>query len=48
MKRLRQWLSGSEFKTGRQEMPGLIPGRACQPSRSEFSIASSETRVNKG
>ena len=25
------------LKTGRREVPGLNPGRACRPSRSEFS-----------
>ena len=27
-------------------MPGSNPGRACRPSRSEFSVVFSETRVN--
>ena len=33
-------------KTGRREVPGSNPGRACRSSRSEFSVAFSETRVN--
>ena len=33
-----QWPSGSELKAGRQEVPGWIPGHACRPSRSEFSL----------
>ena len=36
------------LKTGRQEMLGPNPGRACRPSRSEFSVVFSETRVNTG
>ena len=36
------------LKTGRWEGPGLNPGRACPPSRSEFSVVFSETRVNTG
>ena len=32
--------------TGRREVPGSNPGRACLPSRSEFSVVFSETRVN--
>ena len=34
------------LKTGRREVPGSIPGRACRPSRSEFSVVFSKTRVN--
>ena len=30
------------------EVPGSIPGHAWQPSRSEFSVVFSETRVNTG
>ena len=33
-----RWLSVSAFKTGRRGVPDLIPGRACQPSRSEFTV----------
>ena len=36
------------LKTGRREVPGSNPGRACQPTRSEFSVVFSETRVNMG
>ena len=36
------------LKTGRQEVPGPNPGRACRPSSSEFSVVFSETRVNTG
>ena len=43
-----QWQSGSALKTGRREMPGSIPGRACRPSRSEFSVVFFETRVKTG
>ena len=41
-----QWPSGSTLKTGRRKVPGSIPGRACRPSRSEFSVIFSETRLN--
>ena len=36
------------LETGRREVPGSNPGRACRPSRSEFSVVFSETRVNTG
>ena len=36
------------FKTGRREVQGSIPGRACRPSRSEFSAVVSEIRLNRG
>ena len=36
------------LKTGRREVPDSIPGRACRPNRSEFSVVFSETRVNTG
>ena len=36
------------LKTDRRKVTGLNPGRACQPSRSEFSVVFSETRVNTG
>ena len=36
------------LKTGRREVPGSNPGRGCRPSRSEFSVVFSETRVNTG
>ena len=36
------------LKTGRRGVPGSNPGRAGQPSRSEFSLVFFETRVNKG
>ena len=42
--RPHQWPSSS----GRQEVPGSIPGRPCRPNRSEFSVVFSETRVNTG
>ena len=35
------------LKTGRREVSGSNPGRACRPSRSEFSVVFSETRVNE-
>ena len=31
------------LKTGRREVPGSNPGRACRPNRSEFSVVFSET-----
>ena len=34
--------------TGRREVPGSIPGRACRISRLEFSLVFSEIRVNLG
>ena len=42
--------SGREvtLKTGRWKLPGSNPGRAGRPSRSDFSVVFSETRVNKG
>ena len=43
-----QWLSCIALKAGRQEVPGSIPGRACQPSHSEFYVVFSETRTNMG
>ena len=36
------------LKSGRREVPGSIPDHACRPSRSEFSVVFSETRVNTG
>ena len=36
------------LRTGRREVPGSNPGRACRPSHSEFSVVFSETRVNTG
>ena len=36
------------LKSGRREVPGSNTGRACRPSRSEFSVAFSESRVNTG
>ena len=36
------------LKTGRREVPGSNLGRGCRPSRSEFSVVFSETRVNTG
>ena len=36
------------LRTREREMPGSNPGRACRPSRSEFSVVFSETRVNTG
>ena len=33
-------------QAGRREVAGSIPGRACRPSRSEFSVVFSETRIN--
>ena len=42
-----QWFSDT-LKTGRRKVPGSIPGRACRPSRSEFSMVFSETSKNTG
>ena len=39
---LHMWWSGFVLKTGRHEVPGLIPSRACPPSHSEFSIIFSQ------
>ena len=36
------------LEIGRREVPGSSPGRACRPSRSEFSVVFSENRVNMG
>ena len=36
------------LKTGRRQVPGSDPGRACRLSRSEFSVAFSENYVNTG
>ena len=41
-----QWRSGSALKAGRQVVPSSFPGLAYRPSRSEFSMVFSETRVN--
>ena len=41
-------LCGSALKTGRREVPGSIPARACRPNYSEFSVVFSETRLNTG
>ena len=43
-----QWWSGSAHKTGRREVPGSIPNRACRPNSSEFSVIFSEIRANTG
>ena len=43
-----KWRSSTAFKTGRREVQGSNPSRACRPSRSEFSLFFSETRVSKG
>ena len=40
-----QWLRS---KASRREVPGSFLGHACRPSRSEFSVVFSETRVNTG
>ena len=36
------------LKTRRQKVPGSNPGNSCRPSRLEFSVVFSETRVNTG
>ena len=36
------------LKTGRREVPGANPGRACRPSRSVFFGVFSETSVKTG
>ena len=43
---LHQWQNGNAQY--RRLVPGSNPGRACRPSRSEFSVVFSETRVNTG
>ena len=40
--------SAVTLKTGRREVQGSNPGRACRPSCSEFSVVFSETCVNTG
>ena len=37
-----------EIETGRREVPGSIPGRACRPSRSEITVVFSKIRLNTG
>ena len=37
---------GVTLKTGRRELPGSNPGCACRPSRSEFIVVFSKTRLN--
>ena len=44
--RPHQWRSGSALNIARREVPGPIPGHACRPSRSVFSVVFAETRVN--
>ena len=44
----QQWPYDSALKTGRRQLPGSILDHACRPSRSEFSLVFSETRVNTG
>ena len=41
-----KWLSGSALKTGRGEVPGSIPCRACRLSDSELSVVFYETHLN--
>ena len=36
------------LKTGRRDVPGSNLGRACRLSLSDFSVVSSEVRVNTG
>ena len=43
-----QWRNGSTLKAGRREVPDSIPSRACRPSRLDFYVIFSETRVNTG
>ena len=47
LKEPHQWQPVT-LKTGRWEVPGSNPGRACRPSRSEFSVVFSETSINVG
>ena len=45
----RPWLHQRlRSKTGRREVSGSFLSRSCRPSRSEFSVVFSETRVNTG
>ena len=50
LQRLRphQWWNDSALKIGRWEVSNSIPYRAYRLSRSEFSMAFSETAVNTG
>ena len=34
------------FETDRREMLSSIPGHVCRPSRSEFTLVFSESRIN--
>ena len=43
-----QWHSGNAQKLEDERCPGSNPGRTCRPSRSEFSMVFSETRINAG
>ena len=43
---LHQRPSDSALKSGKREVPGSIPGRACRPSCLEFSVVFSETHKN--
>ena len=46
---VRPWLHQQlRSKTGRREVPGSFLGHACGPSRSEFSVVFSKTRINTG
>ena len=46
MHTLHQWLRSSALKIGRLEVKGSIPGRACRPRLSEFSVVFSESCIN--
>ena len=39
-------VEGSALKISRREVPGSIPSRSYRPSRSEFSVVFSETRID--
>ena len=43
-----QWPNGPAVKTDGRNMPTLIPGRACLPRLSKFSVIFSETHVITG
>ena len=46
--RPHQWRRGSALKAGKRVVTGSIPGHACRPSHSKFSVVFSETRVITG
>ena len=43
-----QWRSCYALEIGKREVPGSNPGRACRPSRLDFSVIFFEIRLNMG